>query len=72
MEQTSRSERYLIDRRPEGPFVGLRRFTEAANLPHKLKGSVSNFLRCGWRIEVEEDPDVPAHERYVSIVHPDS
>src|SRR5438876_11486637 len=71
VQQVPRDGRDVVDSREEPRFVGLRGLRETADLPHELQGRRANLLAGDRRLEVEQGPDVPAHDRY-SISTPPS
>src|SRR6266699_2694724 len=61
-QKLARDRGYLVDGGNECRFVCLRRLVETAHLPHELqRGSTNLFLGDG-RFEIEQDPDVSAHD----------
>src|SRR5215831_19605787 len=58
VEKTSRHAGYFFHGVEKRGFIGLRRFVETADLPHKLQGSGANLVLCYGRIEVEQGLDV--------------
>src|SRR5580704_2393808 len=60
-KQSIRRAGYFIDRGHECAFVGLRRFAEAADLPHELKRGGANFFVGYGRLKLAKDFDISAH-----------
>jgi hypothetical protein len=52
----------LADRRVERSLVGLRWSVQPTDLSHELQRSRANLFFGGWRIEVEERSNTPAHD----------
>jgi hypothetical protein len=68
LEQLGGGGGHLIDGALEDRFVGFRRMGEAAELAHELHGRGVDFVLTGWRREIMERLDVPAHGAEVSDV----
>src|SRR5580693_3832990 len=52
----------FIDGSEKRGFVGLGRFVEARDFPHKLEGGGADLFRSYRRIEIVERLDISAHE----------
>ncbi|HZC45184.1 MAG TPA: hypothetical protein VE243_01845 [Candidatus Acidoferrum sp.] len=60
-KKSGRHAGYFVDGGHERTFVRLRRFVEAADFPHELKGGGANLIVGDGRIEIEKGFDIPAH-----------
>jgi hypothetical protein len=61
VEKPTRDPGDVFDCRIESGLIRPGWFVEAADLPDKLQRCSPNLFLCGWRIKVEECPNVSTH-----------
>src|SRR5258706_200693 len=61
-QKLARDRGYLVDGGNECGFACLGRLVEAAHLPHELQRGSTNVVLGNRRFEIEQNPDVSAHD----------
>src|SRR6266568_3674756 len=61
-QKLARDRGYLVDSGSECGFVCLRRLVEAAHFPQELQRGRTNLVLGDRGFEIEQDPDVSAHD----------
>lgn len=67
LEESGRGQRHLLNGAVERLFVGSRRCSKSADLPHELQSRGPDLVVGGRRLEVVQRSDVPAHISWIKL-----